>query len=228
MRLAVHTAVCGRFDVPKVPAVTPAGVDWVCHSDEPERMAGLAPPPWRVVPLERGDCPAMAAKAPKLDPGRYLPDYDATLWVDAYFQVLCDPLELALRYLEAASLAARPHKEFRCAYDLLDANRVRRRCGPREAQVLSARMKAAGVPLKLPCLAGNILLRKACTATDQFYARWRAWVYEWGTPRDEPSLAVAWWQTPGLAVAMLPQVMKPRRGLYLTDDHFAWRDRTPW
>jgi hypothetical protein len=114
---AVYTAIYGDYDILNpVPAdCQSADIAYVCFTDND----AVAAPGWQVrVEKPRFSHPRMAAKYYKTLSHVVLPEYDATLWIDASFQIE-DPLFAndAFSYLDVADIALFPHPDRGCIYD---------------------------------------------------------------------------------------------------------------
>lgn len=224
MTFAVYTVCTGGWDLPKRPEVRPLGVDFICFTDDP---ALPAPEPWEVRPLVEGEGmdAARRSRIPKLLPHRFLPEFEYTVYADAYFTLVGDVTEVARVGLAERDLLCRPHQSFQCLYMAAEAC-VRRRKGSAEeivAQMASYRVRR--VPERLPMIAGGVLIRRRSEATERLFEAWWEEV-ERGSWRDELSFPVAAWRT-GVPYALLPPIRRPRRGLYYTDSIFRYDDRTP-
>lgn len=229
MTLCVYTACAGGFDRPKAPAVELPGVDWVCFTDDPGGID--APPPWRVRPLgvEYG-CPAGDARRlsrlPKLLPHRYLPEYERTLWVDAYYQVVGDVRQIVETGLDEHDAAMRPTIGWDCVYEEA-ATCLRRRLGvPAEIHAQVRHLREMGVPAHSGTWGAGIIARRRTDASERLHEAW--WEeYLAGSERDQIALPAAVWRT-GARIGRLPNPSRPRRGLYYSDGWLQYLDRTPY
>ena len=86
--VAVFTAIAGGRDTLEDPEMVSASCDYVCFTDNPYVRSAV----WQVRPLEIVEHnPAIRSHRPKLLAERYLPEYEARLWVDANLTLRGDP-----------------------------------------------------------------------------------------------------------------------------------------
>src|SRR4051794_7858889 len=111
-RIAVYTAIAGRYDTLRDPEVGAKRCDFICFSDD----ESLTSDRWEIRPFPEEDAdPARAARRVKLLSHRYLPDYAAIVWVDANLAVVGDPAELVDEYLDGKALALFRHPDGRAS-----------------------------------------------------------------------------------------------------------------
>src|SRR6476646_11764253 len=103
-RIAVYTAIYGKYDLLRVHPIVP-GIDFHCFTDDP---ALLSREDWIIHLLPSGLPPRLASKRPKvLGPqSPPLDTYDVTLWVDANLDFISERFaEEALSNLGPEGLA---------------------------------------------------------------------------------------------------------------------------
>ena len=109
-RLAVYTALTGGYDTLRQPESERDGVDYFCFSNDirEERIGA-----WRIrpIPFEDSD-PVRVSRFPKLNPHLVLPEYEASLYVDANVLVTAELDAATDRVLASGTLCAMvPHPD---------------------------------------------------------------------------------------------------------------------
>lgn len=134
MATVLYSACFGRYDrVPPLPGSTD-NLDRLIFTDDPELVA----PGWKIQVAHRvpGEHPRMAAKRYKLLPHRYLPGFDARVWIDASHVVLdITGAAEAVAQVPRTGLALFAHPDRDDVYD--------------EAQASMAMEKYAGQPIAM-------------------------------------------------------------------------------
>ncbi|MGH8517732.1 MAG: glycosyltransferase domain-containing protein, partial [Panacagrimonas sp.] len=106
-RLVVYTCITGDYDIP-LESPWALRCPHLCFSDAPRLRSAT----WTHVPLDHDSeslDPVRRSRQPKLLPHRYLDAYDVSIWIDASARLLVDPVDLARRALDGASLAIPRH-----------------------------------------------------------------------------------------------------------------------
>lgn len=109
-RLAVYTALTGGYDTLRQPERVREDVDYFCFSNDihEERIGA-----WRIrsIPFEDRD-PVRVSRFPKLNPHLVLPEYEASIYVDANVLVT-DELDEAMNHAVASgtTCAMVPHPD---------------------------------------------------------------------------------------------------------------------
>ena len=172
MRIAVYTAIYGRYDMLRLHPAVP-GVDFHCFTDDPGLLSRQD---WLVHLLPSSLPPRLAAKWPKvLGPQNPpLDAYDVTLWVDANCDFISSRFEEAIADLGPDGFALYRNPDLDCIY----------------AQVVTC---MRGLPLE----AAHVLLRQAA----RYYAEghpegWGYWACATMARRRSAKLDAAmraWW-----------------------------------
>jgi hypothetical protein len=104
--VAVYTAIAGGKDTLEDPEVVSAACDYICFTDDPYLRSDV----WQLRPLELlDDDPARRARRAKLLAHRYLPEYGASVWVDANLTLRGDPAHFVRRHLAVQPIAIGEH-----------------------------------------------------------------------------------------------------------------------
>ena len=109
-RCAIYTALTGGYDALLQPDVVREDFDYLCFSsDIQERQIGV----WQVLPIpyENSDA-SRVSRYPKLNPHLVLPEYEASLYVDANVRITSQLYEALDRALESETVCGMvPHGE---------------------------------------------------------------------------------------------------------------------
>lgn len=117
-KIAIYTAIIGNYDdLPEVDRVE-ADIDYICFSDE-----DMEPKyPWTIVTFKRVFAdPQREARRIKLLPHLFLPDYRASLWVDATVRIVNCPSSYIWESTSKYPIACARHAERDCLYDEAEA-----------------------------------------------------------------------------------------------------------
>lgn len=114
MKIAVYTAVTGNYDSIKPAPDFGTECDCICFTDTPPENANG----WeiRLIPevhTPKGLDPIRLARHVKTSPHHYLPEYDASIWIDGSYQVIGDILHFAKKVLQTSDMALFQHPEDR-------------------------------------------------------------------------------------------------------------------
>lgn len=92
VNLVVYTCVFGDTDPLRDPVIA-GGSRFVCFTDQPIKSKV-----WEIVTLPKHDAPKRACRQYKQPSHLIFPDAEATLWLDAQFQLTADPMALLAKY----------------------------------------------------------------------------------------------------------------------------------
>lgn len=195
MRFVVFTAVIGDTDALKA-APSFSGVDYVCYSDrtqDPELG-------WKIVRVSpENDGPiALARKIKILAHTRdELMDADATLWIDAAYQLLADPVSVALEVFWKYDMAALRHPD-RHGYYEEGLELIRLKKAPADLvnrQMLAYRRHGFFSGVEAPDLTTTgLLFRRNSHRMQKFNRCWWAEFQSAGHLRDQMSVDFAVWR----------------------------------
>ena len=109
-KVVVYTAITGGYDNLQAPAAKVPGWHYLCFTDEPS----IAQPGWEVRALPRSDLdPIRRARLPKILAHHFLPDYDASIWIDANIGIVGDLAAFCQMALAQTDIAFFRHGEHR-------------------------------------------------------------------------------------------------------------------
>ena len=90
--LVVYTCVFGDTDPLRDP-LNPGEVRFVCFTDQP-----VTSKIWEIVTLPKQEAPKRACRQYKQPSHLIFPEADATLWIDAQFQLTANPIDILRKY----------------------------------------------------------------------------------------------------------------------------------
>lgn len=209
-RTAVYTCITGGYDTLKPVPKPGTGIDYVCFTDRPPDRP---PSPWKCRPIPQelaGLSDVRKQRTLKILPHRYLPEYDASLWVDANIHMDGDMGAFFGRYdLRKSPLYTNRHPLRDCVYQERDAVV---KLGKDTAENVRGQMDkilAEGYPEHNGLAETNIMLR------DHFDPLCRrameAWAAELaaGSHRDQLSFDYSCWKV-GLRYARLAETYRKK------------------
>lgn len=152
----LYSALYGHY-FDRLPPVYGQGVDCVCFTDDP----ALDAPGWDVRVVERTEAtPRLRAKWFKLNPHLALPEYDASIWIDAGWMVRSSRFAReALGYLDGRPAVFFPHRWHKnIRQELAASTHPKMRAYPLAEQVNS--YLAEGMPEDMPIMECTSLVRR--------------------------------------------------------------------
>lgn len=109
MRLVIFTAVVGlETDTLRPPETEDTGLDLRCFTDQ-----AIEVDRWKMIPITPAGDPRAQARMFKILAHQSAPDADASIWVDASFQIIADLAAVAREWLGRAPIVAfrHPHRD---------------------------------------------------------------------------------------------------------------------
>lgn len=107
MKIAVYTSIFGGKDSIKENQFLSNDLDYICFTDKE-----VESDTWKVIikkPTHKDPC--RSAKAYKILPHKFLPEYDYSIWIDGNFVVRKHPRDLIEKYLDGCNFAAHDHND---------------------------------------------------------------------------------------------------------------------
>lgn len=173
-KAVVYTCITGNYDRLAEPQVISSGLDYVCFTDDMNRTSKV----WKFRPIPRSLRDLSAVKQQrlvKIRPHAYLPEYDASIWIDGNLQAIGDIQKLLDEVdLSKFSLYTRVHPTRTCIYDEAEAC-IRLHKDTREhIQPQLDRYRSFGYPEKIGMAETNVIIRKhndlRCILVDDLWA----------------------------------------------------------
>lgn len=181
--LVVYTCVFGDTDPLRDPLKT-GGVRFVCFTDQPVKSKV-----WEIVTLPKQDAPKRVCRQYKQPSHLIFPEADATLWVDAQFQLTANPLDILRKY-PGEFTGFRHHKRDRIT-DECEAIIVAGKAKPDAVRAQLAAYKAEGwdtdAKPQRAITNGGCMLRRHTDRVKRFNDAWNHEV-QTRTLRDQMSL----------------------------------------
>lgn len=154
----VYTAIFGDRDLLRDPDPPNDGVDYVCFTDNPDRLQVRA---WKLVPvIRRRADPVREARWFKTQPHVLFPGHEISLWVDANFAISGDVASLMERELAGHALAAFRHPDRICLYREAELCALFRLDDPELIRRQTERYRLLGYPENNGLIMASILLRR--------------------------------------------------------------------
>lgn len=218
MPIAVYTTMLGETDPVRCPTVFNPKVRYVCFTDRPARI----PRPYLPVPIAlHGEPSTLASRRLKILASHpALGSARVTIWHDAAFQLMSDPLALVKEHLADRDMLAfrHPHRS-----QIEDEAAVIARLGYAPADVLQAQIatyRAEGFPVRDVITSTGFCIRRMTDPVIEFGARWWGEVERWSW-RDQMSVDYALWRSPTVKVAYIP-------GHYRDNTFAKWHPDSTW
>lgn len=201
-RIAIYTAIFGRYDNLKLQTPQIPSVDFLCFTDTDIQD----PQNWRVIHVPSQDNARLQAKYYKLLPHLVpeLQNYDAVIWIDGSMQITRDDFATwILSHIQSSGWAIFAHHEMNCLYD--------------EAAAMARTVKYAHMPIREQseyyrsenCPAKSGLYMAGLIARNMHHPQWRDLCDAWWkentdrTLRDQISLPYVLWKHNG-ALDVIP------------------------
>lgn len=192
MNLVVYTAVIGsNTDSLKDPSpeALASGARFVCFTDQP-----IESKTWQIERVDLGVIgPVWAARCYAVNPHRWFDGADATLWMDAAYELLVSPVEIADRYLWRHDICAFRHPRWSTLREEADAI-ARTDRAPRvvlERQLGAYRDRGFPVEQGKDLTTTGFLLRRYCRrVVEHSEVLWKEMI-EWGHTRVQMAFDVA-------------------------------------
>jgi len=223
VKVAIYTAIAGRFDVLHEPRVLTPGADFVCFSDSP-----IESDAWDVRELVSGaSTPRRKARDIKLRPHVHLPGYDAWVWLDGCYHVRHDLTAFIASSLRRHDLALRRHpwRKPSCVYAEAKACIEKQKGVPKEIRAQMRRYVAEGMPVRWGVFVTGILLRRNTAKVRAFCDEWWREICN-GSDRDQLSFPfVAWAMEMEFARLTPPDATSDEKPLLHWCDHGIGRRR---
>jgi hypothetical protein len=196
--MVVYTVLIGNHDVLR-PALFPGSAHYICFSDKPVEAEG-----WEYRHFARQlEDPRRDSRRPKIRPDLFLPGYEVSLYHDANWQLLADPVALCEKQLKETRLAFFRHRDRGCLYDeAVICTGYKLDTAARFAEQ-TRRYEAQGMPRHWGLFYGGIILRRHRESGVLGFSE--LWWDEYcrGSCRDQISLPYALWKT-GIKYTVIP------------------------
>ena len=197
-RIAVYTAITGRYDTLRKPSVTTPGVSYFCFTDEPRWLSFINDTGWTILALPGGRDldPVRKARWAKILCHRIpqLAAFDYSVWIDGNLDVTGD-LQSLVESLCGATLTGFRHPFRDCLYEEGRACILEEKDDPGTIRRQLARYRSEGYPAHHGLTETNVLIRKH--RAPEVITLMEAWWSEVShhSKRDQLSFCYAAWRT---------------------------------
>lgn len=223
MRLVVFTTVLGKVTDPlKEPEPAYPNVEYRCFTDQ-----RLSSQRWTIVRVPRSTYPCFDSRRMKILSHKTVPDADITLWIDAAFQIHCDPRAVACQWLQNSDIAAlrHPHRD-----NIEQEGRQIIKLGlapqdPILAQIEDYARQGFPAHSQKRITSTGLCLRRHSPQVRRFNETWWELFSATGHTRDQMSVDFALHKT-GLKVAYFPGHYRDTQMATFHTDR-SWRHRKP-
>lgn len=194
-RFAIYTAIVGDYDEIRQPIVVDMGVDFFLFSNNiKEKRIGV----WQIkrIPYSNHDS-VRVARWVKTHPEILLPDYEASLWIDANIQIISEMIYSRIRDLyndDKVAISTVTHLQRVCVYQ--EAVLMIRGCYERERVVIDwgHYLRKAGFPKKMGLAETGVLFRKHTVKFVKTIDSFWWWCIENYSKRDQLSFCYVLWK----------------------------------
>lgn len=187
MKRVIYTALAGKKSPLQVPKYIEPDCEYICFTDNPAQVK----PPWQYKPLEViSNDPNRNAKQYKLQPNKYFPDADQTIWIDANFRIDGSLFDL----FTDSDLTLFKHFERSCLYQEASACLSARLDSPEIINNQIERYRADNFPEQLGLPECGIILRNNTLKANECMDFWWHEVIA-GSRRDQLSFMYSVWKT---------------------------------
>lgn len=200
-KLVVYSCLAGDIDDPQTllrsQLIPDPRVSYVLFTDYPPAHRGLNGC-WNVLPLPwKHPNPRRAARFAKLHPQLLFPQAEASLWLDAAFQILpqAPVFEIVSEWLSSALVAAMKHPYRQCLYQERAQCQYLHKDDPQRMQRQIDRYIAAGYPPYYGLAQTGVLARQHTEKVRQVNERWWEELSQYSL-RDQLSFNYVLWSVP--------------------------------
>ena len=119
--ICVYTTVFGETDNLKDPHVVSEDIDYICFTENRNIKSNV----WEIIycDLKYKDNSQLSTREYKINPHKYLKEYDISVWIDAAYQIRLDFKDIIEKALDGYSLAAYKHSGGNNIYQEFDGQK---------------------------------------------------------------------------------------------------------
>lgn len=214
-KVVVYTAITGGYDNILLQTYVDDGFDYICFTDNPNAESGLYdvhPIPEELKSLST----VKQQRCLKINPHKYLPEYDISIWLDGNVELLENPLELIDKH---NYIYIPQHPKRSCIYDeARECIRVKKDV-PENIIPQMERYKQEGYPVKYGLVQSNIIIRKH--NNPKCIQLMETWWNELknNSHRDQLSFNYAAWKNPDVEIKFLDKMIYRSKYFYWNKGH---------
>ena len=199
----IYTCITGKYDMLIEPKVVNDGFDYICFTDNPEFTSQV----WdiRPIPNEIDNLPQIKKQRYiKLNPHKFLQEYEISLWVDGNVEVKGDIGKLLGNIMsDDCSVYVPKHPVRNCIYSESSAVVSLKKDTKENVEPQMKRYRGEGFPEKYGLLQSNIMIRRhnneGCI---RLMEKWTDELLK-GSHRDQLSFNYACWKNQDVKVTYL-------------------------
>ena len=192
----VYTCITGGYDNLMEPKFVTPGFDYVCFTDDVENTYSNV---WKIRPIPEelhNLSNVKKQRMVKINPHKYLSEYDESIWVDGSMMVIGDMNKFINEYCtdKSVSVLFREHPARKCIYDEADTCLRMRKDTPESIKSQMDRYRKEGFPRKYGLVESNMIYRRH---NDPYCIKlMETWADEVrnGSHRDQLSFNYALWK----------------------------------
>lgn len=195
----IYTCITGKYDVLTNPLVITPDFDYVCFTDNDELVSDI----WKIKPMPEelsGYSSVKQQRLVKINPHKYLSEYDLSIWIDGSITVLSDITDFVSSITNQpnwseVSIYTPSHPRRDCIYKEADACIRMKKDKAENVNAQMDRYRKEGFPERYGLPQTNIVLRRHNDA--KCVEVMEAWAEELrnNSHRDQLSFNYAVWKT---------------------------------
>lgn len=155
-RLAIYTAIIGKYDIPITPSYIDENCDYFCFTDNSNITSDF----WEIIHISSDVSGRKLARKIKILPHIYLNQYSESLWVDANFRIKSSVYKFISAYSTGRSMICMKHPERNCVYDEAIACIEQKKDLPEIINRQIAKYKSEFFPHNFGLISSGILYRR--------------------------------------------------------------------
>lgn len=204
----IYTCITGGYDTLDDPSFVSEGFDYICFTDNPNQKSNV----WEIRPIPEELLSLSKVRQQryiKINPHKYLSEYELSIWVDGKINVIGDLNKLVKYCKEPGCYIYAPlHPQRNCIYDELKACVNAKKDDPDIMRKQIKEYEEEGFPRNFGLLQSNILIRhhnneKCISFMQQWWREVRMKSF-----RDQLSFNYVSWKNPDIEIAYLDKTIQ--------------------
>lgn len=190
-RWVIYTALFGAYDKLAEPVEKFEGVDFICFTDQEDLNSDI----WEIRHLKvTEESPVLMNRRIKMLPHEYLPDYEASIYIDANLKLLKDLRGILENEFSDKSFLVPKHSLRNCVYEEAKECVIFQKSDLTSTVNQLKEYKRRGFPRNFGLSENGILFRKH--QDQEIQSLMRQWWEEFqkGSKRDQLSLPFVFWK----------------------------------
>lgn len=211
----VYTALFGGYDILRDPDEISLGIDYICFTDD----ASLKSKVWRIVHVDSFLPPNIMNRIYKINPHKYLEEYEESLYIDSNIRVLSKLDIIFSKYSECCQIAAPLHNIRCCIYS--EAKEVVKKGKASESDVYAQleKYRNDGYPTNNGLAEMNIIFRKHMnTEVIQLMQFWWEQISKY-SKRDQLSFKYSLWRKSDAKFVYMFESSRNLNEFFMLEEH---------